>query len=86
MHCITRRHRNRRCGHHHQPVLGEAAPDQAAVRTWVDADGDIELFFHQIDRAVLGHHLERDLGISRTEVRADASHRQLREQHRGRDT
>lgn len=41
-----------------QALLGKATPDQAAVRAWVDADGDIEPLFHQIDRAVLGHHLQ----------------------------
>ncbi len=84
MHRIAGRHRNGRCGHHHQPVLGKATSDQAAVRAWVDADGDIELLFHQIDRTVLGHHLQCDLRIGRTEVGADVPHRQLGEQHRRR--
>ena len=69
-------------GHDPALVIENAAPHEAFVRRWVDADDEIEAIFDGISFPIVGVDLQLHVGVGQRKTRGDASQRDMRKHHR----
>lgn len=82
---MIRRPRQAWARHDHQSVAQEDASNQAFIGIGIDPDHQVIAFLDHVDGAVVGGHVETDLGISERERGGELAHRGLREQQRRTD-